>query len=213
MRSLRMETFSVSPKLFPPDTGSTGATPMALALIATLLLFGCSGPPRAEASEARGMARLFTRMTPEAEELEIGETRIASELLLIIEEAGSDSVVAKYGEQFHAAVEKLGIIRARRVALQQKVRQGVATTPLVNAVQEDAIHFFGEQINRGTVWLQLSANIRLRHELEREKNLPEMERLQQTLERFAAELHDSPLSSQIQILQAEYGFSDEEIGR
>jgi hypothetical protein len=195
-----------------PPQNRRHAVRVALTAIPMLALCGCFGPPKSEINEAVGMARLFHRIAPEAQNLATEETKLAHELTLMIEEAGVESV-EKFRQRFYGAVEKLGDIRDRRVALEQQVRQGISTTPLVKAVQEDAIQFFAEQINRDTVWLQMTANIRLRQELERKEDFPEMLTLHKALELFTGEVREDPLTGQIQTLQAEYGFTEEDISQ
>jgi hypothetical protein len=128
----------------------------------------------------------------------------------MLDEADTGSA-DKFKDHFQNDVERLTRIRDRRQALQNRIKQGIARTPLVNVVQDDAIQYFQEQLNRDDGWLQLINNLRLRELLGRLKDFPETSVLNQSLELFNGETKEEPMASQILTLQAEYGFTDEEI--
>jgi hypothetical protein len=182
------------------------ALPALLALAST----GCFGPPKAEIAEALTMARLLHEVSPESASLLLEEEHVSHELKIMLDEADNGSV-DKFKERFQTDVERLTRIRDRRQALQNRVRQGISRTPLVNVVQDDAIQYFQEQLNRDDGWLQLINNLRLREALGRLKDFPETTTLNQSLELFNGETKEEPMASQILTLQAEYGFSDEDI--
>jgi len=182
------------------------ALPLALVIGCT----GCFGPPQAEIAEALTMARLLREVAPESASLLLEEEHLSHELKIMLDEAKLDPV-DKFKE-FEPDVEKLHRIRDRRFARQNRVRQGISRTPLVNVVQDDAIQYFQEQLNRDDGWLQLIANIRLRESLKHGTDFPEASALNQSLELFNGETKEEPMASQILTLQAEYGFTDEDIG-
>ena len=182
------------------------AIPALLAVAST----GCFGPPQAEIAEALTMARLLHEVAPESANLLLEEEHVAHELKIMLDEANDESV-DKFKDHFQKDVERLARIRDRRQALQNRVKQGIARTPLVNVVQDDAIQYFQEQLNRDDGWLQLINNIRLREVLGRLKSFPETAVLNQSLELFNGETKEEPMASQILTLQAEYGFTDEEV--
>ncbi len=157
------------------------------------------------------MARLLHEVTPESARLLLEEEHLAHELKIMLDEAG-ELPVDKFRDRFQPDYEKLKFIRDRRQSLQNRIKQGIARTPLVNVVQDDAIQYFQEQLNRDDGWLQLIDNIRLREALNRQSKFPESTVLSQSLELFNGETKEEPMASQILTLQAEYGFSDEEIG-
>jgi hypothetical protein len=182
------------------------AVPALLAVACT----GCFGPPQAEIAEALTMARLLHEVAPESASLLLEEEHVTHELKIMLDEADTGSV-DKFREHFQTDVERLTRIRDRRQALQNRIKQGIARTPLVNVVQDDAIQYFQEQLNRDDGWLQLINNIRLRETLGRLKDFPEAAALNQSLELFNGETKEEPMASQILTLQAEYAFSDEEV--
>jgi hypothetical protein len=171
---------------------------------------GCFGPPQVEINEALTMARLLHEVAPESASLLLEEEHVAHELKIMLDEADTGSV-DKFKDRFQSDVERLTRIRERRQALENRIRQGIARTPLVNVVQDDAIQYFQEQLNRDDGWLQLINNLRLREALGRLKDFPETQVLNQSLELFNGETKEEPMAGQILTLQAEYGFSDEEI--
>lgn len=183
---------------------------VAVPALAALLLTGCFGPPKAEIAEALTMARLLHEVAPESASLLLEEEHVAHELKIMLDEADTGSA-DKFKEHFQNDVERLTRIRDRRQALQNRVKQGIARTPLVNVVQDDAIQYFQEQLNRDDGWLQLINNLRLRELLGRLKDFPETAVLNQSLELFNGETKEEPMASQILTLQAEYSFTDEEI--
>jgi hypothetical protein len=184
------------------------AIPAVLAVAST----GCFGPPQVEITEALTMARLLHEVAPESAALLLEEEHVAHELKIMLDEAEGGSVDSpRFKEHFQSDVERLSRIRDRRQALQNRIKQGIARTPLVNVVQDDAIQYFQEQLNRDDGWLQLINNIRLRETLGRPKDFPEMSVLSQSLELFNGETKEEPMASQILTLQAEYGFTDEEV--
>jgi hypothetical protein len=182
------------------------AIPALLAVAST----GCFGPPQVEIAEALTMARLLHEVAPESANLLLEEEHVAHELKIMLDEA-DDGSVDKFKEHFQNDVERLTRIRDRRQALQNRIKQGIARTPLVNVVQDDAIQYFQEQLNRDDGWLQLINNLRLRELLGRLKSFPETAVLNQSLELFNGETKEEPMASQILTLQAEYGFTDEEV--
>ena len=183
---------------------------MAIPALLAVLCSGCFGPPQAEVAEALTMARLLHEVAPESAALLLEEEHVAHELKIMLDEADTGSV-DKFKDRFQNDVERLTRIRERRQALQNRIRQGIARTPLVNVVQDDAIQYFQEQLNRDDGWLQLINNLRLRELLGRLKSFPETAVLNQSLELFNGETKEEPMASQILTLQAEYAFSDEEI--
>ena len=185
-------------------------SPQRVLLIGSLVLAVGCGPSGVERREARDFAKLLRQISPEAHDLSTRETTAANELKIILEESGTldfDGFRAK----FEKSISELNLVRDRRRELLAKVSQGQWETPLVSGVQRVAIVTFQDGLVRIEGWIQMARNIRVRAELGREKEFPEVKLLLSQLATFVGEAQETPLSVQIQTLRSEYRFTESEI--
>src|SRR5262245_19847956 len=169
---------------------------VALVLLAMPLLDGCVIRSHKEVVEALALAKTLYRIQPEAQELQQRERVAANELKIILEETYSITLPTSPNKITHAAAynrfqqkikesfDKIRIIIERRRQLQEKIRQGVWETPLSHLVQENAVARFQEDLIRDETWVQLAKNLRLRQDLGREQEYPELQTLFRQLELF-----------------------------
>lgn len=182
----------------------------ASALPVLLMCTACTLRSATEVREGLVLARLMKSMVPEMSELQRQELLAANEIRVVLDEAGEGDF-GRFRPRFEGAMASLYTIRDRRGILLAKLRQAVIETAFARVVQADAVGMFQEAIGRDDSWILLATNIRLRSDLGRPNKFPEVPQLEQQLEFFVNLSPHEPLSSQVQALQAEYGFTEAEM--
>jgi hypothetical protein len=153
--------------------------------------------------------RVLTRLSPEAKELVLLERNVANQLKITLEEVSVGDPVtfrAKLRE-FHS---RLVEIRDRRVQIRATIAQGTPTSPLVFAVQLDAMRALKDDINQTERWLQSATNVQMRADLGQTKVFPELLVLGKQIDAFLAATAEEPLADQIQALREEFRIGGED---
>jgi hypothetical protein len=189
---------------------------LALPLGLVVLLTGCINvvpfPTRGEKEEGMALARILKRLGPDAKTLMQQEHDCANELKIDLDETGDGVTGASGSQKFSSYIDRLIAIRDKRQQIQETVRQGVWQSPMVHVVQHDAIVMLGDEISRTQTWIQFTQNLRLRAELGRHKDYPELPLLTQQLDAFLTQTLEEPLYTQMRALQEEYRFGEGELG-
>lgn len=189
----------------------THRSPSRLALFLTAALAlassACTIRISNEVAEGLALGKMLHGLSAEAEELQHRENLAVNELRTILDQVGTGKF-EEFRARFDASVDLLGGIRDRRRHIQSRIRQASWTTPLVRAVQADAVSMLQEEVGRNDAWIQMARNVRVRADLGRQDNFPEIPLLMRQLELFLGEIKDDPLRAQLLTLQSEYGFSD-----
>lgn len=189
---------------------------VALAAASIVFLSGCINVvplrlPSNEKSEAIALARILRRLAPQAQELLRQENNLANELKVTLDESGGMEP-NQFRQRFNSYVDRLVAIRDQREQIQETIRQSAWQSPMVQVVQHDAILMLQDEITRSETWIRLTQNVRLRTELGRQKDFPELTQLSHQLAGFLAQTGEDPLNTQIRSLQEEYRFGLGELG-
>ncbi len=165
---------------------------------------------RQEEAEGRVLARSLLDLGPEAKTLVDKEHVIANELKVTLEEsAGLDKDT--FISRFKQYVDRLVEVRDKR----QQVFIAVADRQWSNAlnknVQRLVFNQLKAQIGRTQQWIEYTENIRLRAELGRKGDFPELPKLSKGLESYLTLPAETPLYDQVKILTEEYHFSEADL--
>jgi hypothetical protein len=179
------------------------------ALLLILCLYGC-GPRGGEVSEAKALGRTLLSLAPSAKDLIDQEHVIANELKITLDEASTINPEDFRG-RFNGYVDRLIAIRNKRRQIQETVRQGVWQSPMVHVVQHDAVVQMQDEITRTETWIEFAQNIRLRSDLGRKAEFPELPKLNKQLDSFLGQPPENPLGAQVRTLMEEYRFAEGEI--
>lgn len=136
---------------------------------------------------------------------------VAQELKVTLEESGQLQPEV-FGQKFSSYLDQLIAIRNKRRQIIDTVRQNTFDSPLVFAIQRDALDMVGYEMERTQTWIELAQNVKLRTELRAtvpeaqraKKDFPELKLLNHELDTFLAQTGEDPLGAQLSSLQAEY---------
>ena len=201
-----------------------------LIFMLAMCLAGC-GSEYDEVGEAKRFASELKALVPAASKLIADEHDIANELKIILNESGVGSpptsraktegtqiepeILEKKPETIQAKlssfVDRLIALRNARQQLLANVRQGVWQAAMVFAVQMDAVGQLNYEIERTEAWLELAQNVRLRTDLGRKGDFPELPKLNHELDSYLQNSRETPLFSQILSLIDEYRFGYSEV--
>lgn len=211
-----------------------------LLLVLPLLLAGlssCGQSRNSEVSEALRLAGILQRFAPEAAQLLEREHATANDLKIILDESLPEPVIEKgqslvteenaktaevakkmliagtpeFRRRVNADLDALNEIRARRSDIQQTIKQGTWRSPMVAAVQRDAVSMFEDEINQDDNWILYVRNIQARAALGRKDIAPEYGVLIRELGGFVRQVSEVPLSVQKRNLIEEFRFSENDI--
>jgi hypothetical protein len=187
-------------------------TALAAGLLAMVcvLLNGCINVvplPRttSEVTDAKKLAKILKRLAPEAKEVLLQERDVANQIKITLEETAQAEPVA-FREKLRGYQSEMISVRNRRHDLVTAIGQGLYQSPLVYAVQQDAMRMLRDEITRTEVWIQSSHNVQLRADLGQTKEFPELGSLNKQLAGFLAQVVNDPLLDQVRYLVQEYRF-------
>ena len=83
---------------------------------------------------------------------------------------------------------------------------------MVFKVQTNCVSEMDEQILRDEQWIEWALGIRLRVEMGRQKEFPELQLLQHSLDNFLASPVTDPLSTQLRALLDEFRLGEAQLG-
>lgn len=168
------------------------------------------GPRASEVTEAKVMARSLKVLAPGALELIQKEHVIANELKITLEEAASVDP-EEFRKKFNSYVDRLVDMRNKRREILASLRQGLWDSPMVFVVQHSALAQMKDEIARTETWIEFAMNIRLRSELGRKGEFPEMLKLNKQLTAYLLLPPEDPLNDQVQGLMEEFRFGEAEL--
>lgn len=187
-----------------------------LLLVLPLLVVCLSscGQSRWEVNEALRLSSTLKRLAPEATDLLAQEHKTANDLKITLDESGGGSVKSgtpEFRQRVNADLDSLSEIRARRLDIQQTVGQGIWRSPMVQAVQHDAVAMLQDEITQDDDWILYVRNLQRRAELGRQDVGPEYNVLIRELGAFVLQVDEPPLSVQLRNLIEEFRFSESEV--
>ena len=154
-------------------------------------------PYAKQREEARSLGKILRALTPEARVEVTKEHRTAQELRITLDELAK---LAKpdFISRFDSFSEQLRAIRKKRGELVQALGGQQWSSPMVGAVQQGAVEHLQSDMERDQKWLELAEGVRLRVELGREEDFPELTMLRQQLDIFlAAKSEPEPFGNRI----------------
>ncbi|MGH9579797.1 MAG: hypothetical protein ACRD2R_02285, partial [Terriglobales bacterium] len=164
-------------------------------------------PNPGQRDEARALGKIFKALTPEAREEVVKEHKVTQELRITLDELGKLSR-PEFTKRFNSYSEQLIAIQSKRRELQQALGSRYWNSPLVLAVQQGAVQQLQQDMARNQKWIELAEGVRLRVELGREEDFPELTMLSHQLDIFLAEKSDlDPFANRIQTLQEAFRLS------
>jgi len=165
---------------------------------------------RQEEAEGRVLAKSLLQLGPESMALIAKEHVIANELKVTLEEsAGLDKDT--FIGRFKQYVDRLVEIRDKRQAVFVAVADRQWNNALNMNVQRLVFNQLKAQIARTQQWIEYTENIRLRAELGRKDDFPELPKLKKGLEGYLSLPAETPLYDQVKILTEEYHFTEAEL--
>lgn len=182
--------------------GFSRTAAIALGCAGILGLSGCR-PSSTELKEASNLEHILAEYAPAAKQLLLEENSLANELKVTLEESGGVEN-KQFGERFRSYEDRLVSLRDRRQQILDTISQGVYTTPFVFYVRDDAAVQLRDEIARTEAWIRFAKNVRLRVELGRQKDFPELGLLAKALDTYLGQPPESPLADQFDDLQKEF---------
>jgi len=203
----------------------------------TVGLSSCSQSRSSEVNEALRLASILQRYAPEAAQLLEREHITANDLKIVLDESlpvpiveNGKSLVKEENAQtaevekkvlvagtpefrmrVNADLDALSEIRARRSDIQHTIKQGSWRSPMVAAVQHDAVSMFEDEITQDDNWILYVRNIQARAALGRKDIAPEYSVLIRELGAFVRQVSEVPLSVQKRNLIEEFRFTENDI--
>ncbi|MFN0122947.1 MAG: hypothetical protein ACKV2V_20800, partial [Blastocatellia bacterium] len=112
-------------------------------------------------------------------------------------------------KRFQSYSEQLLSIQNKRNELQQALGSRSWTSSMVLAVEQGGLRQLSQDMERNQKWLELAEGVRLRVELGREKDFPELTMLSHQLDIFLASKSDlDPFGSRMQALREAFGLKE-----
>ena len=165
-------------------------------------------PYAKQREEARALGKILRSLTPEARAEVAKEHRMAQELRITLDELAK---LAKpdFISRFDAFSEQLRAIRKQRGELVQALDSRQWSSPMVQAVQQAAVEHLQQDRERIEKWIELEEGVRMRVELGREENFPELTMLDHQLDIFlAAKSEMDPFANRLRALQEAFSLSE-----
>ena len=189
--------------------------PFALTFAMLLMLTGCINiipvPRQGEKREAMLLAKVLSKLAPEAKTLQIEEHNCANGLRIDMEEAQDQVGTGSGREKFTAYVDRLIALRDKRQQIRDTVSQGAYESPMVFVIQHDAVVVMNDEIGRTQTWIELAQNLLLRADMHHSGSFTELQVLSSKLALFLNQPLENPLYSQVRDLQEEYRFGEGEV--
>jgi len=165
-------------------------------------------PYTGQREEARALGKLFKALTPEAREVVMKEHKAARELRITLDELGT-LAQPEFTKRFSSYSEQLSAIQSKRRELHQALAQRQWSSPMVIAVQQGGVQQLQQDLARNQKWIELAEGVRLRVELGRKKDFPELTMLSHQLDIFLAAKSDlDPFADRIRALQEAFRLSE-----
>lgn len=185
---------------------------LAPLVVCSMLAAGCFHPAPmpygAQRDEAQALGRILKALTPEAQEEVMKEHKVARELRITLDELAKLSR-SEFTKRFNSYTEQLLAIKKKRHEMQQVLDSSQWNSPLVAAIQEGGVRQLQRDQERNQKWLELTDGVRLRVELGRQKDFPELVELSRQLDIFLATPTDpDPFANRLQVLKEAFGLSE-----
>jgi hypothetical protein len=165
-------------------------------------------PYGSQRDEARALGKIFKALTPEAQEEVLKEHKVARELRITLDELAK-LARPEFTKRFDSYAEQLLAIQRKRRELQQALSSRQWTSPMVAAVQQGGVQQLQQDLARTQKWLELAEGVRLRVQLGREEDFPELTQLSHQLDIFLATKSDlDPFANRMRALQEAFGLSE-----
>jgi hypothetical protein len=184
----------------------------AALLVLSALSAGCIHlaplPYTGQREEARELGKFLKSLTPDAREEVIKEHKVARELRITLDELAKLSR-PEFTERFNAYAQQLTAIQNKRYELAQALGSQQWNSPMVRAVQGGGVRHLQQDMARNQKWLELAEGVRLRVELGREEDFPELVLLSHQLDLFLAMKSDlNPFRERILALQEAFSLGE-----
>ena len=185
---------------------------VALLVILSALSSGCIHfaplPFSGQRDEARALGKIFKTLNSDAQQEVAQENKVARELRITLDELdqlkGPD-----FTKRFNSYSEQLMAIQSKRRELQQALSSRQWNSPMVRAVQQGGVQQLQQDIARNQKWIELAEGVRLRVELGRKQDFPELTMLSHQLDIFLASTSDlNPFTNRIRALQEAFRLSE-----
>ena len=185
---------------------------LAPLVVWSALAAGCLHPAPApywgQRDEALALGRIFKALAPEAQDEAMREQKVAQELRITLDELAKLSR-PQFTKRFNSYTEQLLAIKKKRHDLQQALESSPWNSPMVAAVQEGGVRQLQQDMERNQKWLELAEGVRLRVELGRDKDFPELTELSHQLDIFLATRTDlDSFANRLQALKEAFGLSE-----
>lgn len=176
------------------------------------LLTGCIHlvplPYAGQRDEAKALGKILKSLTPGARDEVLKEHKVVRELRITLDELGKISG-PEFTRRFNLYAEELNAIQVKRRELVQAIGSRQWTSPMVRAVQQGGVQQLQQDLSRDQKWIELADGVRLRVELGREKDFPELAMLSHQLDIFLASKSDiDPFGNRVQALQEAFRLSE-----
>ena len=182
-----------------------------LLVVLSVLFSGCIHlaplPYTGQREEARALGKILHTLTPEAQTEVLNEHKVAQELRIMLDELAKLSK-PEFSKRFSSYAEQFRAIQKKRGELVQALGSRQWSSPLVQAVQQTAVEHLQQDLERIEKWLELEEGVRVRVELGREEDFPELTMLEHQLDIFLAAKSDiDPFAIRIRALREAFSLS------
>jgi hypothetical protein len=181
-------------------------------VVCSMLAAGCFHPAPmpygAQRDEAQALGRTLKALTPEVVEEVMKEHKVARELRITLDELAKLSR-SEFTKRFNSYAEQLFAIKKKRQEMQHILDSSQWNSPLVAAIKEGGVWQLQRDIERNQKWLELADGVRLRVELGRKQDFPELAELSGQLGIFLAIQTDlNPFAKRLQVLKDAFDLSE-----
>lgn len=185
---------------------------VVLLVVLSALSSGCLHlapmPYAGQRDEARELGKIFKTLTPEAREEVTKEHKVARELRITLDELGKIPR-PEFTKRFNSYSEQMLAIQSKRRELGQALGSRYWNSPMVRAVQQGAVQQLQQDMARNQKWIEMVEGVRLRVELGREDDFPELTMLSHQLDIFLASKSDvDPFANRLQALRDAFRLSE-----
>jgi alkylated DNA nucleotide flippase Atl1 len=165
-------------------------------------------PYAGQRDEARALGKILKSLTPEARDEVMKEHKVARELRITLDELSKLSG-PEFTKRFNAYSEQMLAIQKKRRELVQALNSRQWDSPMVRAVQLGGVQQLQQDLSRNQKWIELAEGVRLRVELGREKDFPELTMLSHQLDIFlAAKSDEEPFAARMGALKDAFRLSE-----
>ena len=184
---------------------------LLLLVVLSLFFSGCIHlapfPYAGQREEARVLGKTLHALTPEAQAEVLKEHKVAQELRITLDELAKLSK-PEFSKRFNSYIEQFLATQKKRRELVQALSSRQWSSPMVRAVQQGAIEQLQKDVERNQKWIEVAEGVRLRVELGREEDFPELTILSHQLDIFLAAKSDlEPFGNRINALQGAFYLS------